>query len=433
MYMNKRRSHRFGILCVGLTLVLVLYSAAWAQDVLRVQLTGLELTAINYIREVIVPKFEEEHGVKVEIETVYWDRRMETLLIQTAAGMPPDIYMSGAEHILELVQNELIYPIDEYWYAWEEADDFFPATLGSSTFKGTRYGVPIYTAPRVWWYRISLFEEAGLDPASPPSTWEELLAATRRLTRYEGDTVVQQGYNLTRFNPGDMYSSLQDFTVFLWQAGGELVDPETLKPLFNSAEGALALDFMLELIETVKGPAVNLPADTWNNFAFSRRAAAIYLAGPWIPADIQRNYPEAVEDVAASSNLSGPEGSGSVVFSDWLGIHPNSPNKELAWRFIQELTASDALLEMHLQNGSLSPRRSTVMDYAAAIPLSRYMYESMAFVRPFPVFPNPDRAASEWFVQYMEVLEGYIGPGEALSEAARLWEVWARELEETHS
>ena len=188
---------------------------------------------------------------------------------------------------------------------------------------------------------------------------------------------------------------------------------------------------MLELIETVKGPAVNLPADTWNNFAFSRRAAAIYLAGPWIPADIQRNYPEAVEDVAAFSNLSGPEGSGSVVFSDWLGIHPNSPNKELAWRFIQELTASDALLEMHLQNGSLSPRRSTVMDCGGHPAQPLYVQAWLSCARSLcSRIPTERRRVvlcSTWKCLKVHRTR------EALSEAKRLWEVWARELEETHS
>ena len=54
------------------------------------------------------------------------------------------------------------------------------------------------------------------------------------------------------------------------------------------------------------------------------------------------------------------------------------------------------------------------------------MYES-SFLRLFLV-PESDRAAPS---SSMEVLKG-TSTREAF-EAARLWEVWARELEETHS
>ena len=38
---------------------------------------------------------------------------------------------------------------------------------GSSTYDGRRYGVPIYFAPRVWWYRQHIFDESGLDSSNP--------------------------------------------------------------------------------------------------------------------------------------------------------------------------------------------------------------------------------------------------------------------------
>ena len=406
---------------VCFSLLLLASGTAFANETLVVQLTGVDARALSYIRENIVPSFEAKYGITVELENVDWANRLDRLVVRTAGGVPPDVFMSGAEHILELVQNNLIAPIDEELAAWEEADDFFPATWGSSTFRGVHYGVPYYTAPRIWWYRISLFEEAGLDATQPPSTWDELLNAVRRLSRYDGETLVQFGYSLQRINPGDQWSAIQDWVVYLWQAGGELVSEETLEPLFDSPAGREALRFVVDLRDAVVGPATELPFDDWGNLAFSRRASAIYLAGPWVPSEFHGPLRSEMDDVAAFWQVAGAGGPASVVFTDWLGIHPASKNKELAWRFIQELTSAQALVDMHMHNGTLSPRRSTVSDYVAELPLTRYMYMSMDVMRPYPVYPNPDKVMKEWHDQYVKVMRGEISVEEGLAEAARLW------------
>lgn len=424
------RPHTFTIMACVLVLALFAVLPSAASQTLRIQLTGLGSNAALYIRDQVIPEFEEKHGVKVEIERVDWPQLMEKLLVSTVAGIPPDVYVGGTNQLNDLLLNGLIYPIDELWHAWDEADDFYPPTLSSSTFEGVRYGVPLYTDVRVWWYHKSLFEESGLSADQTPATWDDLLTAARRLTRYDGDAVVQMGYNLGRFNPGDPSSAFQDFLIYLWQAGGDAVDPVTFKASFNSAAGLEAFDFLLQLRDTVVGPAVSLPADAWNNLAFARRASAISLAGAWVQAPLYQSAPELVPDVAAFDNLEGPAGPAVAVFNDWLGIHPDSQNKELAWEFIQQLTGTtEHAMQMHMINGSLSPRISTVPDFVAVMPLSRYMYQAMSQVTP-PMPPVWDfrTIGSDWHIQWTKALQGVISPQEALNEAARLWDARVSEV-----
>ena len=41
-------------------------------------------------------------------------------------------------------------------------------------WKGTYYGVPMNFATLLLYYNKTIFTEAGLDPETPPATWDEL-------------------------------------------------------------------------------------------------------------------------------------------------------------------------------------------------------------------------------------------------------------------
>jgi len=411
--------------CIILVLaVFVLFGAffanALARESLHVQLI-LSSQAITYIQENIVPEFEAKYDVSVLIEPVGWDNRFEKVLISTAAGVPPDIFMNGAEHVLELVEAGVVYAIDREWETWEDRHDFFPASLGSSTWQGHRYGVPIYTGPRIWWFRKDLFEQAGLDAERPPNSWDGLLDAAKRLTRTEADRVVRQGYDLSRWNPGDVFAGTQDYTVFLWQAGGELVDPETYEPLFYSPQGSETLQFLINLRDAVQPPGYQSALPEGSGSPFFRGASAIYLAGGWVASEVYTLQPDLAEVIGAIDPPLGYRHQVSAVFSDWLAIHSQSPNKELAWRFIQELTAPDVLVDINLRTGLLSPRRSTVEIFAEANPLTRFLYASMDYMRPFPVFPRSQELLGVLHREYAQAMAGTRGIESALEEAARLW------------
>ncbi|MDD2629719.1 MAG: extracellular solute-binding protein [Limnochordia bacterium] len=425
--MKVRNSMTLRILLVCMVLLFAWTSNCLAKERLTIHLVSLPPNAIKYINENVIPEFESKYNVEVSLVKVDWNTRNDELIISTAGGIPPDIYMSGAEHIKELVDLGLIYPIDKEWEAWEDKDDFFPATLGSSTFDGQRYGVPIYTAPRLWWYRKNVFDESGLDSSRPPTNWTELLNTVKRLTETDGaDRVLRQGYDLWRMYPGDMHSAIQDYIVYLWQAGGKLVDETTRQPLFNTNAGREALQFMVDLKETVLPPGMTLAAVRGAGGAFVQSKSAIYLAGPWVPAEVRDVFPDQLDDVGGFYKLEGKGGAYSVVFSDWLGIHSASPNKELAWRFIQALTSAETLVGMHLYTGLLAPRRSVVEDFVQVMPASRYIYESMDYMRAFPIAADSMEMREAWFEQYTEVMAGRKDVDNGLAEAARVWSVLAK-------
>ncbi len=96
-----------------------------------------------------------------------------------AAGNAPDIqYLWNGIYHMESVWFGYLKPLDDL----VDADVLTASTPTQlSHFGGNIYRVGWYPLPMLWIYNKQLFEQAGLDPNAPPTTWDELLAACEKL------------------------------------------------------------------------------------------------------------------------------------------------------------------------------------------------------------------------------------------------------------
>jgi raffinose/stachyose/melibiose transport system substrate-binding protein len=96
------------------------------------------------------------------------------------AGDPPDLFQSWGGGVLrQQVEVGLVRDLTE-----DLADviaTLSPGALKPYTIDGRVYGVPFDMGMTGIWYNKALFEEAGLDPDSPPATWTEFLEAVQTL------------------------------------------------------------------------------------------------------------------------------------------------------------------------------------------------------------------------------------------------------------
>lgn len=418
-----RRSNGLTYLGVILLVVLMLSAVAGAKT-LTIHMLGYD-TGIEYLRDVIIPTFEAEHGVQVELVRVTWGTRADRLITATASGMAPDIFMSGAEQLPELIESGLIHPLNEYMDAWGEIDDFYPGALGSSEYRGVRYGLPIYTSPRVTWYRKDFFSEVGLDPNHPPTNWDELISATRRLNQEHDGQVIRQGYDLHKIN-GGANANTQEFAMFLAQNGGDLHDPVTGLAGFNTPAGYEALEMMRTLRDTVvkPGQSLSLPGGVGNNLY--RGASAIIVQSSNILADFQNpnRVPDLSSELAAMVPPPGNVQNVTLVYNDWLGVHSHSENKDLAWEFMKYFFSGEVLRDYGLAAGYQSPRRSTFMDFVEHQPLVQHVYRTLEYGIPYTLItPTPSDLTGAFGEQYRKVMANEQGTQTALEEASRQWDV----------
>ncbi|MGW4025447.1 ABC transporter substrate-binding protein [Streptomyces sp. NPDC005009] len=149
-------------------------------------------------------------------------------------------------------------------------DDFNPADIRSHTVDGKIYGVRMIDDPQFFFYRKSLFDEAGV---GVPRTLDELLATAAELTTdkvkgiYLGNTLHSIVNPMIWASGAD---TLDENNEIAYHTDGVVGGFRTLRKLFTS--GDLLLD---------------APTDFWDPSALNQGLTAIQWCGMWAMPQMQ--------------------------------------------------------------------------------------------------------------------------------------------------
>lgn len=125
---------------VVLLLVLLVGTVGAAADVsISVVVPDVQDPGRSYYADVVVPAFERETGIKVELELRDWGGYMDYLLTRFAAGDAPDVIQIGGEALGTFVRNGLVQPLDRWASEWGELDDFARAAVLDGMVDGRLY------------------------------------------------------------------------------------------------------------------------------------------------------------------------------------------------------------------------------------------------------------------------------------------------------
>ncbi|HKT01496.1 MAG TPA: extracellular solute-binding protein [Rugosimonospora sp.] len=113
-------------------------------------------------------------------------------------------------------------------------DSLIPSAKAAFTDNGRLYALPYsaYTMGLVM--NKNLFRQAGLDPAKPPATWQEVAAAARKIAALGNGTAGYEEYSAG--NTGGWH-----FTAELYSRGGQMVSDDGKSAAFNGVAGQAVL------------------------------------------------------------------------------------------------------------------------------------------------------------------------------------------------
>ncbi|HVJ15778.1 MAG TPA: ABC transporter substrate-binding protein [Polyangiaceae bacterium] len=159
-------------------------------------------------------------------------------LLAVVGGDPPDVMAQWQNVIPTWADSGLILPLDDLMSPADRttfARDAYPVVKKIGTYRGHLYGLAIGVNTWACYVRLDHLEQAGLDPAAPPTTLEGLVGWGRRL-----DSFDRQG-NLTRlgFLP-------QWLLLYAPLFGGGFYDEATGRLTLDSAENQRALAYSVE-------------------------------------------------------------------------------------------------------------------------------------------------------------------------------------------
>lgn len=327
----------------------------------------------------ILRKFEQAHPeYVVENVTLSGDTTTQRMLTAVASGDVPDLYMTQANDLPKFAALGAFTPLNDL-VARDNLDlsVFFDGSIEGSTFDGKLVQLPFKVATSMMvWYNRELFTAAGLDPNSPPKSWEELESAAKATTVINGESIDQLGFNVC-INCGPGSGSEAIFAEYLSRNGGQLLTPDATDVDFDSEQGIQTLKWMVALQNNVSGSwnnAVRQFGTTWKDMrpSFYAGKVAMMLDGPFLYNILRNDAPQMLDKVGAfvlPANSATPDAVPKFLAygTPGYGIPTGSKHVDGAWELLKFIAAEQegACAFFALQNRADSPLRDCVAEVPA--------------------------------------------------------------------
>ena len=139
----------------------------------------------------IVPAFEKETGAQVNVTYVNWSDMSTKLNAAFAAGTAPDVFGHGPAAVADFVTNKRVEPLTTYISQLDKNDlNDLSSALQGGQVNGVQYLVPLSMTGNLIMYNAADFTAAGLNPDQPPTTWEGVYNAAKKLTKRDGSGAI---------------------------------------------------------------------------------------------------------------------------------------------------------------------------------------------------------------------------------------------------
>lgn len=299
----------------------------------------------------LLPDFEKETGIKVNVESFFEDQLTQKLTVQfTSGSATPDVFMYRPLQEGKLFyKNGWVQPLDDYAQKAKDYDfnDFSKSAIGSTTVESKLAGIPIITEQEILYYRKDLLQKAGI---AVPKTLDELNAAVKKLhdpkNEMYGFVARGQRSPLVTQVSSFLYSEGADFTT---AEKASINTPEAIKAF--TTYGTLLKDYAPPGVLNMSWPqAFGIFAQ--GKVAFLTDANSLYQNA----TDPAKS--KVADQVGFAVFPGGKAGSKPYSITSWgLAMNAKSGNKDATWAFIQWATSKDVVLKTQ-QKGNPGARAS---------------------------------------------------------------------------
>ncbi|KAA0111629.1 ABC transporter substrate-binding protein [Mycolicibacterium sp. P9-22] len=305
----------------------------------------------------LIDRYNKEHpDVNVTQLVTNSDLVLQKILTAVRGGTPPDVaYMFGSwsPNIAEISEVvDMKEHVSQPGWDWE---DFYPAERAAATVGDKVIGVPALVDNLAIVYNRTLFAEAGVEPPTPQWTWDDFRSAAAKLTDPANG---RYGFSI----PADASEdTVWHYLPMLWEAGGDILNSDNTKAVFNSEAGVRSLTTLQQMAVADK----SLYLDTTNTAGsklMNSGKIGMLITGPWelstftdidYGVQILPTYPGAS---GAHQTISGPD--------NWVTFDNGDKRKQAAVDFVKWISAPEQVRTTSLATGDLPTRSSIGHDPA---------------------------------------------------------------------
>ncbi len=321
--------------------------------------SGYSYPVYNKFRSEQSKFFEKSHPhviVKYQPVTGQYNSK---LLTQLASNTAPDVFF--AADLSTYISKNALVDLTK-WYQEDTAyfQDINPALIKAQMWNGRLYALPGNSNVDILYYNKKLFDEKGLKYPDATWTWQDFLAAAKKLTiRNDKGRVIQYGA-ITSTN----------WPSLILENGGKIWNKDKTKCIIDSPEARVALEFWKDFYAKYKvSPTPLERRDQGTREMFIAGRAAMYWGSSWEVATfkiidkIQGRKGGLDWDATLIPRPKGKKRFIGLVYTS-LGVWSGSKHPKLAYELAKFMT-QPARIKFLVEVGDSLPIRSRgeAMDY----------------------------------------------------------------------
>ena len=306
----------------------------------------------------------------------YNDARIKALAALNS-GQPAQLSVMFSIDIYELIEQDAIVAFDDVVSTDEDKawlDSFYSTLMQNGRTAGKTWGIPFQRSTIVMYYNKDMFREAGLDPENPPATWDELIAAGKKLTKPDGSQwammIPSTGYPYWMFGA----LTMQNDQVLMNGAGDETY--------FDKPATVEALNFW----KALGGEHKIMPEGTieWGtlrqNFLEGKTAIMWHSTGNLTVVKKNAKFDFGVAMLPANKRRGTPTGGGNF----YIFKKTTDAERQASLKLIKYMTAPERAAEWSMQTGymGVSPEAyetKALQDYVKGFPYAAVARDQLEF------------------------------------------------------
>jgi multiple sugar transport system substrate-binding protein len=387
------------------------------------------------VKEDLAPQYEEETGVKVDVQLIGRDAIHEKMATLFAAGDSSfDIFNVDYNWIPEFGRAGHLLPLDDALSAEDKAD-FLPLSLEVATWDDQLLGIPQTVHPALLWYRADLYNDPATQadylaatgsPLAPPETMDDW---QQQVEFFDGRTFEGTELSGWAAQAAKGFGNDHTWLSFCYSYECEPFDEDFTSSTLSTPQGIAATQRWAEMMQYMPEGANQF---TYDNVTAAAQQGTIATAVQWSWGAFAVDNPEASQTVGDWEFVpmpTGPTGVSSSHLAEWvISVSKYSENQEEATKFAAWLeTKKNDVFQA--DNGGGDPVRASsyedpelldqTLPDSDAQRFRRFpvVLEAMKTARPRPYFPLEERWETALSTELSAISTGEVSVEEGLARA----------------
>ena len=299
--------------------------------------------------EALAEKWNASHDNQLEVTIIPASDYITKVGTAVAAGAPPDLLAIDLIYVPEFAAAEQLTEISDLASGLSYFDQLSPSHIRLARYEDGLYALPFNAEGSVLLYNKKLFEQAGLDPEKPPTTWDEIYT--------DAQAINALGDDISGFYFSGACAGCNAFTFLplIWASGGDVLSEDGSAPTLDDPMVKAALEFYHKMWAEGLMPET-ATTDTGAEFLsiFFSDKIGMMGSGAFAISTIKNEHPEIDFGIAFLPGQDG--GVSSFAGGDSIGIAKGSSHVQEAFEFIEWTLTEDVQLEMYAKNANLPVR-----------------------------------------------------------------------------